>query len=212
MFGKKAFACMCLGAAIIGAAAIAQPGDKDKKQPSPEEMKMMEAWQKSMTPGKMHEHLTKGVGTWEGKTTSWMHPDAPPSKSTCTTVITEMMGGRFTRGETKGSFDMGDGNPMAFEGFGLYGYNNTTEKFESTWCDNFGTMMLNFTGTLSDDGKVLTWESGKFKDCMTGADSYMRMTETYKNSDEMTLEMYGPGMDGKETKMMMIEYTRKAKK
>jgi hypothetical protein len=117
-----------------------------------------------------------------------------------------MMGGRFTRGETKATFDMGEG-PMPFEGFGIYGFNNTTGEFECTWCDSFGTMMMHFTGKMSEDGKVLTWNS-KFIDPMTNKDSWMRMTETWSGPDTMTLAMFGPGFDGKEMQMMQIDYTR----
>ena len=219
MIRKSIVTCLCLGGLVIGAAAIAQPS-KDKPaspaapaapagMPGPEEMaKMMEAWQKSMTPGKMHEHLQKSVGKWDGKIKSWMAgPDAPPSESKGTTEITGMMGGRFTRGETKATFDLGDGQATPFEGFGIYGFNNTTEQFECTWCDSFGTMMMHFTGKLSEDGKVLTWNS-KFVDPMSGKESWMRMTETWNGPDAMTLSMFQPGFDGKEMKMMEIAYTR----
>lgn len=214
MVRKSIVACVCIGGIILGAAAIAQP-DKGNQpaapagMPGPEDMaKMMERWEKAATPGKMHERLMKSVGTWDGKTTSWMNgPDAPPSTSTCKTVITGMMGGRFTRGETKGSFDMGGPEPMPFEGFGIYGYNNSSNKFESTWCDSLGTMMVNLTGKLSEDGKTLTWD-GKFYDPMTEKDSWMRLVETSTGPDGMTLEMFGPGFDGKDAKMMRIDYTR----
>lgn len=197
MIRKSILACVCIGGAILGAAAIAQP-DKGKQpavpagMPSPDEMaKMMEIWKKASTPGKMHEHLMKGVGTWNGKVKSWAKgPGMPPSETACTTVVTGMMGGRFTRGETKGQMDLGAG-PADYEGFGVYGFNNTTGAFESTWCDNQNTMMLNFDGKLSDDGKVLTW-TGTFKDCFSGQDTTLRMTETFTGPDSMVLAMFQP--------------------
>jgi hypothetical protein len=156
----------------------------------------------------MHKHLTEKAGVWEGKVKMWMDPSMPPTESNCTTTISVMMDGRFTRGETKGKMDMGMGEPMPFEGFGLYGYNNTTKKYESTWVDNLGTMMMSLTGELSADKKVMTW-NGKFTDPMSGQPTWMREVETTNSADSMTLEMYGPGMDGKDMKMMEIQYTRK---
>jgi len=216
---KLASACV-IGALI--AAAVAQPGSdkhpaaapKAPEAPAaagqPDMAAMMAAWEAAAKPGKMHEHLAKGAGTWEGSVKMWMDPSAPPTESKCTTVMTSVMGGRFVRGETKGNFDMG-GGPAPFEGFGIYGYNNTTKQFESTWCDNMGTCMMHFTGSLSEDGKVLTWNS-KFIDPMSGQETWMREVETHTGPDSMKLEMYGPSMDGKgEMKMMEINYTRVAK-
>ena len=36
----------------------------------------MQAMMAAGTPGKMHEHLAKDVGMWQGKTTMWMAPGA----------------------------------------------------------------------------------------------------------------------------------------
>lgn len=211
------FAAVVVALAGLSAGAWAQNAEKGAakagekagaKQPEgmpamdAEQAKMMEAWMKAAAPGEMHTHLQKSVGVWEGQVKMWMDPSAPPQESTCTTVITSTMGGRFTRSETKGTM-MG----MPFEGFGVYGYNNTTKKFESTWCDNLGTMMMNFTGEMAADGKSITWNA-KFMDPATGQESFMREVEKHTGENTMVLEMYGPGPDGKEAKMMEINYKR----
>lgn len=229
----KTLAVVALLVAAGGAAALAQPGS-DKKQPEapkapaghghdhgkpaagqppagmPDMAAMMAAYEKAAKPGKEHEHLAKAVGEWKGKVSSWM-PGAPagtpPSVSDCTTVIKSILGGRFTTSETKGSMDMGGPEKFAFEGFGVYGFNNLSGKFESTWADNMGTMMLNFVGEMDKEGKALTMVA-KFKDPVTMQDTWMREVETWTGPDSMTLEMFGPGMDGKDMKMMQIDYTR----
>lgn len=190
-------------------AVPAKPAEAPQPGGAPDMQAMMEAFEKAATPGPMHAHLMKGVGEWDGKVTMWMMPGMPPTESTCVTVISGMMDGRFTRSETKGQMNMGGPAPMPFEGFGIYGYNNTDKKFEAVWCDNMGTMMMILTGDLSADGKVLTWNA-KFTDPMTGQPTWMREVETVTGPNSMKLEMFGPGMDGKETKMMQIEYTRRA--
>lgn len=178
-------------------------------QPTPEDMKkMMEAWAATAMPGKEHATLTANVGVWDGKCTMHDPMSGKTTESVCVTTTTSMLGGRFTRSETQGKMDMGMG-PADFEGFGLTGYNNVSKKYESTWCDNFGTLILNFTGDRSADGKVLTLTT-HFKDPMSGQDSWMREVETVTGPNTMTLEMYGPSMDGKgEMKMMEIAYTRR---
>lgn len=206
---------VCCITALAAGIAIGQPGsDKGKDMPkgmpqmSEEEMKAMKAWEESATPGKMHDWMVEGCGVWDGKVKMWMAPNAPASESTCVTTITPMMGNRFTKAEVKGEMDFG-GQKMPFEGFGIWGYNNTTQKFESTWVDNCGTMQLRCNGTLSSDMKVLTLQSEKFTCPMKGKDCWMREVHTRTGADTATLAMYGPGDDGKEFKVMEITYTRK---
>jgi hypothetical protein len=198
-------------------AAPAMPSKGEHAQPAgmpamtPEQMEQMKAWQEAATPGPMQEFLTKGCGTWEGKVKWWETPDATASESNCTTTTTSMMDGRFIKSETKGMMKMGEMS-MPFEGFGIYGYNNTSKQFESTWCDSWGTMQMNLTGKLSDDKKTLTWQSNPFMCPMTHKETWMREVQTFSSADSMKLEMYGPDMSGKvkEFKMMEITYTRKA--
>jgi hypothetical protein len=187
--------------ALSSAPALAETG---KAKPADAEMaKMMELYQKAATPGPMHEHLQKGVGTWEGKVKMWHAPDAPPQESACTTVVTGMLGGRYTRSESSG--DMG---PMGkFEGFGLYGYDNVTKKFQSAWVDNMGTGLMTGTGDLSADGKTLNWTL-TMNDPATGKPSTMREVDRVVDANTWVMEMYGPGPDGKECKVMEIQYTR----
>jgi hypothetical protein len=176
----------------------------------PDMAAMMEKMKTAATPGKMHEFLCSAAGTWEGRTTAWMDPAQPPSTSTCTTKITPILGGRFVTIETKGSFiDPTTGQPTPFEGYGIAGYNNTTGKFESSWCDNFGTMILNMTGELGDGGKTITWTGHYFCPVME-KNTWMREVEKRTGSNTMTLEFYSPTPDGKgEFKMMQIDYTKK---
>ena len=151
-------------------------------------------------------HRAKGVGTWEGKVTTWMMPDSPPGQSTCETKIISMMGGRFTRNETTG--DMPGMGP--FEGFGLYGFDNVIRKYTSVWIDNMGTGMMAGTGELSADGKTMTWTL-KANDPATGKEATWREIERYTGDHSMVLEMYGPDpISHKEYKVMQIDYTRKA--
>ena len=208
--------CLCAGT-VFAIAAFAQPGTNNKggdaKTPAgmPDMKAMQQAMTEAATPGDMQKYLTSHAGTWEGKCKMWMDPSAPPQESTCTSTITGFMGGRFTKNETHGTMVGVDGKPGDFEGFGLYGYNNTTKQFESTWCDTMGTMQMHLTGKLSDDKKVLTWEAKYFCPIMH-QDTWMHEVETYTGPDAMTLEFYSPDPSGKNTefKMMQIDFTRKS--
>lgn len=171
--------------------------------------KAMEAWANAAKPGKQHERLNKAVGTWKGVTTSQMFPGAPESTSEMTTVVTSLMGGRYTRGESTGTMDMGPMGKVPFEGLGHYGYNNAAGKYECTWMDNTGTMIMFMTGEESQDGKVITWK-GEFMDPSTNSTTWMREVETLIDDNTMKLEFYSPDGQGGEFKMMTINYTRVA--
>jgi hypothetical protein len=166
----------------------------------------MQAYMDAGMPGPMHAHLAKSVGVWEGKTMSWMAPDAPPTEGTCVSTITTMMDGKFVRSEIKGDIPgMG-----AFVGLGINGYDNVSKMFQASWIDNMGTGMMTGTGTLSADGKVLTWNMS-FYCPITKKQCIMREVDTATGPDSMKLEMFGPHpKTGKEFKSMEIVLHRKA--
>lgn len=198
--------------AVVGTVAMAQPG-KDAKHGDMPKMELppgmtqeqMQACMEAGTPGPMHAWLSEAVGVWQGKCTMWMTPESEASKSECTTTITSMMDGKFTRNETAG--EMPGMGP--FSGFGLYGYDNVSKKFQSTWIDNCGTGMMTGTGELSSDGKTLTWTMN-YNCPVMKKQTTMREVETRTGKNAMTLVMYGTDPNsGKEYKAMEIVYTRK---
>lgn len=190
--------------------APAKPGDKPAMPGGMPEMtkEQQEMYAKAMaaaTPGPMHEHLMRGVGAWDGQVKSYEMPGQPPQESTCVMTIKPMLGNRFTSCEVRG--DMGGMGP--FEGFGIYGYDNTSKKFQQTWADNFGTGMMTGTGELSADGKSMTWAMN-YNDPMTGGPSVMREVETFTDENHSKLEMFGKDpASGKEMKMVEISFTRR---
>jgi hypothetical protein len=209
--GIALFTVACLVVALASI-VIAQPA-KDSKPAGMPEMKLppgwtpadMQACMEAATPGKMHEHLAKNVGTWAGKNTMWMAPETEPMKSECVATYTPMLDGRFVKCEING--DMPGMGP--FNGFGLYGFDNVSQKFQGTWVDNCGTGMMTGTGELSSDGKTLTWNYSYHCPIAKKAVA-MREIETMTGPNSKTLEMYGTDpKSGKEFKMMVIEFTRK---
>lgn len=164
----------------------------------------MQACMEAGTPGEQHKHLTELVGTWQGKVTMWMAPGTEPVKSECTSVVSEMMDGRFTKADVTG--DMPGMGP--FTGMGLYGYDNTSEKFQATWICNCNTVIMNGVGELSSDKKALTWNFS-YTCPVTKKPTTMREIETRTGKDSYKLESYGiDPKSGKEFKMMEIAFTR----
>jgi hypothetical protein len=187
---------------------------KDAKVAAAPEFKLPPGWTEAdmqacvlaSTPGKMHERLAKTIGKWEGKNTMWMYPGADPIKTDCSSTVTPMMDGRFTKCEMAG--EMPGMGP--FQGLGIYGYDNVSQKFACTMIDNHNTGMMNGTGELSADGNTITWKF-TFNCPITGKPAILRQIETMTGPETMTLEMYAPEpKTGKEYKMMVIEFKKKA--
>ena len=205
-------AALVAGFAMAIASGVSLAQEKKDQPALPGDFKLPPGWtledmQKCMaagTPGKMQAHLAKGVGTWNGKTTMWMFPDAPPMKSDCVTTVSSMLDGRFIKVEVKGEFPgMGP-----YQGLGTYGYDNVGQKFVSTWVDNHSTGIMNGEGDISTDGKSLTWKY-KFNGPLTQKPAVMREVETVTGENTKTLESFMTDpKSGKEYRMMLIEMTK----
>lgn len=183
--------------------AAVQPADQHQLPPgwTAEDMKAMEV---AATPGKQHAHLAEALGTWTAKCSMWPAPGAEPMKSESTATITSVMDGKFTKCEWSG--EMPGMGP--FQGFGLYGFDNAGQKFQSVWIDNMGTGMMIGTGELSSDGKTMTW-TYNYNCPIAKKPVVMREIEKITGKDTRTMEMHGADpKTGKEYKMMEMHMTR----
>lgn len=188
---KRAFAPLCAILVLSAGPGLAQ-----------DEEAMMQAWMAYMTPGEAHSALTSQAGEWSHQVTMWMGPGAPATESTATSTAEAILGGRYLVERFSGNM-MG----MPFEGQALIGYDNAKQKFFSTWVDNMGTGVMAAWGTVDPTTHTLTL-TGTVVDPMTGEDKPFREVHTHSGPNEKTMEMYGPGPDGQEYKMMEIHSTR----
>lgn len=161
----------------------------------------MDAWKAYMTPGEIHKMMAKDVGKWKAEVTSWMSPDAPPSKSTAECVDKMILGGRYLHQTFTGNF-MG----QPFEGIGTIGYDNAKKMFVSSWVDNFGTGMMYMEGPWDDATKSITFK-GKCVDPMSGGDMECRQVMKFIDDKTQMMEMYMT-QAGKEMKTMEIKFTK----
>src|SRR4029079_5461052 len=195
-------------AALVGSLAIADaaketapPGQAEMKLPPGWTMDDMKACIAAGTPGKMHELLAKDAGEWTGKSTMFIGPDGPPMTNECTSTVTPIMEGRYIKVEMKG--DMPGMGP--YHGGGIYGYDNVSKKFVSSWIDNHSTGIMQGEGELSSDGKSITWEY-KFNCPIAKKEVSMKEVDTKTGDNTKKLEMWGDDpKTGKNYKMMSIE-------
>ena len=138
-------AAIALLVLCLPAAATAQQKD-EMPEMTPQMEAEMVAWMQLAQPGSHHEHLAPFVGTWKGEVTMWMAPDTPPITEQSLAEVNWILGGRYLQWKQTGEF-----GGMPFEGLTIEGYNNGEQRYESIWIDNFGTLILFYTGSCSDD-------------------------------------------------------------
>jgi hypothetical protein len=188
------------------AAKAAPAGQPEFKLPPGWTEADMQACMLAATPGEMHKHLAKHVGVWQGKCQMWMPGgESEPMKSDCTYTVTSIMDGRYIKAELVG--EMPGMGP--FNGLGITGFDNVSQKFVSTWVDNCNTGIVNGTGEISPDGKVMTWTFTV--NCpIAKKPAIMRHNEVLTGENTKTLDIFGSDpKSGKEYKAMRIEFTRK---
>jgi hypothetical protein len=166
-----------------------------------DEAAMMKAWEAWMTPGEMHKWIANMDGSWSGEVTTYWDP-AKPEKSKVTATNKMIYNGLYQVSEFNGTM-MG----APFHGQGVLAYDNAKKQFVSTWIDNMGSGVLIMTGQYDPKTKTLHLK-GTQTDPMTGSDMAFREDISFPNDDTHVMSMYGPGMDGKEMKMMEIRLTR----
>ena len=183
----------------VPVSVLAQEGDQPTM--SPEAQAEMAAWMKLAQPGAHHEHLAPFVGTWKGEVKMWMAPDAPPMVNQTITEASWILGERFLLWKQSGDFE-----GMPFEGMAIEGYNNGEKRSESLWIDYFGTLMLLFKGSCSDDGKVRGMAT-QFADVVGGGTIDYRTEYRWIDKDHFTYSAFMDRGDG-EFKNLVITYER----
>lgn len=185
---------LVLLAAVLPAAA----------QQSQEELDamMQEYMEKYATPGEHHKHLEMLAGKWSTTSQFWPLPGAPMMESTGKAEHKMVLGGRYLQTNYEGEFA---GAPFA--GTGMVAYDRYKQQYVETWGDTMGTMVLISEGTCGGDGKVRIMQA-EFDDPMTKRRATMRSVYLIQDADHYSLEMYGPGPDGREYKIFVIQHTR----
>lgn len=142
----------------------------------------MDACMQAATPGPEHARLGAFVGTWKAQVKHWMGPDAEPHASTGEMVNEWMLGDRWVRQRYR--CDSG-----RFEGFGLFGFNNITRRYEGFWVDTMSTGMSNDQGTCDEAGT--TWEmTTTCPNPMDGSTMLKRSTIRVLSPNKHVMEMY----------------------
>jgi hypothetical protein len=163
----------------------------------------MEAYMKAGTPGAPHKALASTAGDYDLKIKHWHEPGGAPMEESGTATRSIALDGRVLVEQVKSSM-MG----MPYTGHGMTGFDNVTGKYWSTWNDSMSTGIMVTEGACDAQGKTCTF-TGSWNDPIKKAPVKARMTTRWTSPTTEVFEMYGPGKDGKEFKMMEITYTKK---
>jgi hypothetical protein len=196
---------LAVSLSLLALAALPVLAQDKSKEPAAPGMSAadMAAMEKAATPGEPQKKLGRLAGDWTFTNRMWMAPGQPPMELTGTMHGELLMGGRYVEHHWKGSF-MG----QPFEGRGTDGYDNVAQHYVSSWLDNMGTGITQTTGTCDAAVKVCTY-TGEMWDPATGKKTTTKSVITWIDDNNFKNEMFGPGPDGKEAKMMEITAKRK---
>ena len=187
-------------AALVTMSALAEAAEPP---PMTAEQKVeMEAYMKAGTPGAPHQMLASTAGSYDLKLTSWHEPGGPAMVESGTATRTMMLDGRVLVEEVSSKM-MG----MPFTGHGMTGHDNVTGKMWSTWNDTMITGIIVSEGTC-DWQKNRCSLTGSMNDPVKKTPMKMRFTSKWPTATTEVFEMFAPGKDGKEMKMMEITYSK----
>ncbi len=192
-----------LAAGLMFSSMAVFAGD-EAKQPSPEEMaKMMEAWQKSATPGAEHAKLGKMAGEWTSSTKMWMAKGAEAQESKGTAKCEMTMGGRWL--QTSDAFEMMGG---MFTGHGIMGFDNITKMYIMFWVSDMGTEPTYCTGEASADGKTITY-TGTCHEPWDGSAKTVKYVYSLMDDNKYVFTGFDLVGTPNEFKVLEMTYTRK---
>jgi hypothetical protein len=182
-------------ASMLTMAAAAVAGD-DKTAAPPMDPAAMQAMEAAGKTGEQHAMMQKlaGDGTYTMKL--WMAPGAPPMESSGKRTAKLILGDRFLEETYSGTF-MG----QPFEGIGTLGYDNVGKQYVTTWIDNMSTGIMMGQGQCDKGVWTMTSES---LDPVTGKTVMSKSKVSTPDANTIVMEMFMPGEDGKDFKMMAI--------
>lgn len=196
---------VCAGALVVSTAFVTTKVVSQPEQAPPNPEEMMAQWMELAAPGPEHDEMAHWVGTWNQKFTHWMMPGTPPTTSEAKCVNQAVLGGRFIIEHTKGKMNFG-GEPMDFEGMGIFGYDRIKQKHVYAWVDNMGTLLMTGEGEADATGKTITYHSEMMDP--SGVTMKIKMTTKIIDNDKHVMEMHTQMPDGTWFKNMQIDQTR----
>jgi uncharacterized protein DUF1579 len=152
-------------------------------------------------PGEHHKQLGPLAGSWAVAVKFKFGGREMVASATCESKW--VLGGRFLEQDYKAA---SSGMPLDVKQY--LGYDNQKKKFVEIKMDNMDTGVLHNEGTISADGKVITF-LGERIDPLTGKANKLRTVTSIIDTDHYTLEWFITGADGKEERIVTMSHSRR---
>jgi len=153
-------------------------------------------------PGPVHAQLANRAGEYTTVTKFSMQPGGPANESTGTAKLTVVLDGRFLMEEDAGMFM---GQPT--KGIRMWGYDNGTKQYESSWMYTGSTGIMRLTGNSSDSGKTIKFVA-TFND-ESGTKQTFDAALRFLDDDHFVVGLYAKMPDGKPGPTFDTTYTRR---
>lgn len=188
---------------FVIAGLLASAGAVQAEEPAANKEAMMARVRERTVPRAEHKVLEMMAGSWAFETKFWMSPEAQPETSTGSSKNAMVLGGRFLKEESEGTWN---GEP--FNGTGYTGFDNIKGEYVSVWIDSAATGIMHSSGRYDEAKKTFTY-NGTGSCPLTGEkDMKMRLEIVLTDKNHYTMSGYRMGPDGVEFKGMEIAYTR----
>ena len=199
----KTLSAMALGMVLsLSLVVPAHAGKKKAAAMDAETQANMQKLKEAGTPGAEHAVLNPLEGNWNVTETHWMKPGKKPTKSSGTSTMAWVMGGRFLKQDYKGEM-MG----QPFEGSGYLGYDKVGKQYVSVWMDDMSTALFEGTGSYDAATKTVT-QSGTFNCPIKGPNQWYEWKWKIVNKNKNIFSMYMKDDKDKQFKTMEMVYTR----
>jgi hypothetical protein len=147
-------------------------------------------------PGPEHQALKRHEGEWTA--TVKMGDTESPG----TMTLKMECGGLWLMSDFHSEF-----GGQKFHGRGMDGYDVTKQKYVSVWVDSMNTQPMFMEGDFDKEKKTLTMTGAG--PGMDGKPAKFKGVTHYPDDDHQTFTMYVIDAEGKENKVMTIDYVRK---
>ena len=156
----------------------------------------------SAKPGPAHKQLAKLAGSYTTVTRFSAQPSAAPVDSNGTAKFTVVLDGRFLLEEDAGVF-MG----QETKGLKVWGYDNATKHYISTWMYTGSTGFMSLSGDSKDDGKSVNFMASFNDD--SGGKQVFEAAMRWIDDDKFVVGLYAKNPDGSRGPTFETTYTRK---
>lgn len=155
-------------------------------------------------PSEHHKIFQRDVGNWGASIKAWHEPGAQAMESKGSEKNELLDGGMWLLTRFEGTIAS-----MPYVGAGTFGYDPLEKKYVGTWVDSMSPHMMTLKYDYDPATQTMTG-TGESRDPITGEISKSKHVSRFIDENTRVFEIHMAGKDGKEFKMLEINYKRRA--